>query len=86
MSLKKIALTSRAVALPPGATSRMPIGAQVAQTKPALIRTARLGTKVLGRVNGPGASMGRKHRIGSYRGLWRGMRWGEFPFFRSGFQ
>src|SRR5437764_1421905 len=41
--------------------------ASAALTVPALIRTAGLGTEVLGSVNGPGASGGRGHRVG-----WRG--------------
>ena len=72
--LEKIALTSRAVALPPGATARIAIGAQVAQAHPSPVITARMRTEMVGGVNLTGAAVGRWHRIGSYRRGSFGMR------------
>src|SRR2546428_4698046 len=71
--LKKIAFTSCAVELPPGATVRMPIGAQVAQTKPASIVTVRMRAKMPGGIHLTRAPVRRGHRIGAHRRRRRGM-------------
>src|SRR2546427_2792919 len=64
--LEKIALTSRAVALPPRAAARMTMGAQIASPEPAAIATARMGTAMPGGVHRAGAPVGRGHGVGSY--------------------
>jgi hypothetical protein len=49
--LEKIALTSRAVEFPPGATPRMAIRTQGAQAHPPAVIIARKRTKVMGGIN-----------------------------------
>ena len=72
--LGKVAFAGRTVALTPRATAGMAVGAQVAQPQPAAVGTARMRTKVPRGVDGPGAAVGRGHRLGSYRRRWRERR------------
>jgi hypothetical protein len=44
--LGKVAFAGNTVELTPETTTRMPIGAEVAQAQPAAIRTADMGAKV----------------------------------------
>ena len=70
VGLLEIALARRAGALPPGATTRMPVGTQVPQAQPTSIGTAGMRTEVLRGVDLTRAPMGRGHRIGRPRGRW----------------
>src|SRR2546426_7566923 len=51
VGLLEIALASRAGALPPGATTRMPVGTEIAQPHPAPIGTGGLRAKMRRRVH-----------------------------------
>src|SRR5262249_46308657 len=70
VGLLEIALASRAVELPPGATTRMPVGTQVPQAQPPSIGTAGMRTEVRRGVDLTRAPRGRGHRIGRHRGRW----------------
>jgi hypothetical protein len=48
----KISLTRRTLKLAPGLTTGMTIGADIAQTEPAVIRTIRIGTEMASRIDG----------------------------------
>src|SRR5262249_16178088 len=72
--LWKGAFAGRTVALPPLPPAGMAVGAQVAQPQPAAVSTGRMRTQVPRGVDGPGASVGRGQRLGSYRRRWRGLR------------
>src|SRR5215470_925960 len=63
--LEKIALTRCAVKLPPGATARMAIGTEIAQSQPALIVTARMRAEMPGGVDDTRAAGRRRHGSGS---------------------
>jgi len=65
--LQKVTLTGATVKLPPRATTRMAVGAQVTEPQPTAIVTARMGAKVLRGVDGTWASVGRRHRLGPLR-------------------
>src|SRR5919205_3754162 len=71
--LEKIARTRGAVELPPGATVRMAIGAEVAQPQPALIVTARMRAEMPGGVDDTRAAGGRRHGDRASWGLRLGM-------------
>jgi hypothetical protein len=58
VGLMEIALARHTLQLPPGLAARMPIGAEVAPSEPALISTIGLGTKVGLRVDGALAASG----------------------------
>src|SRR6266446_4823576 len=49
--LLEIAITARAMQLPPGATARMTVGRNIAQAEPAAIRTVGIGTEMPGGVD-----------------------------------
>jgi len=74
VGFEKIAFAGGALKLTPRAAVGMPVGAQLAKAQPASIRAARMGTKMHGGVKHTGASVGRWHRIGSYRRGRFGMR------------
>ena len=65
--LRKKAVAAKAVELPPGATTGMPIGPQVVQPEPAAIVTVEMQTKVPGGIDGTGAAVGWRHGIGPSR-------------------
>src|SRR5262252_179523 len=65
--LQKVSFTSATIQLAPQATARMAIRAEVPQPQPALIITARMGTKMHRSIDRARASMGRRHRIGAPR-------------------
>src|SRR5712691_7868392 len=70
--LEKIALASRAVELPPGATTRMPVGAHVAPIHPAPIVAGGIGAELLRGVHLARASPAGedRQRGGRWQGLW----------------
>src|SRR5215470_985888 len=72
--LGKVPFAGRTVELTPLTPAGMAVGAQVAQPQPAAVVTVRMRTKVPRGVDGPGASVGRGQRLGSYRRRWRGLR------------
>ena len=51
MGFEKVAPTAAAIQLSPGATVRMPVGADIASPEPAAIATGRLGTEMVGGVD-----------------------------------
>ena len=58
---QKITVARRAVALAPGATARMAIGAQIAQTEPAPVVTTGMRTAVHGGIDCTRTPVGRYH-------------------------
>ena len=58
--------------LAPGAPSGVAIGTQIAESRPAAIRTTGLGTKVPRGINDTRSSVRRGHGVGGYRRRWLG--------------
>src|SRR4030095_14471827 len=58
---QKVPLTRGTVELPPGATTGMPVGAQIAQTEPSPVITTGMRTKVPGGVDLTRTSVRRGH-------------------------
>jgi hypothetical protein len=56
MSFEKIALSTAAIQLSPGATAGMTVGADIASPKPAAIATGGMGTALVGGVDVAAAS------------------------------
>src|SRR5215510_10707780 len=73
MRLQKVAVAGGAVELSPWAITGMAIGTEVSQAQPAAIVTGGIRTEMPRGINLTGAAGGRKYRIGSHRGLWRGV-------------
>ncbi len=46
MGLEEVTLTTATIQLSPGATTGMPVGADIAQPEPAAIATVRIGTEM----------------------------------------
>jgi hypothetical protein len=72
VGLLEIALARRAVELPPGATTRMAVGTEIAQSPPALIGTGGIGAELLRGVHLARASPAGddRQRGGRWQGLW----------------
>jgi hypothetical protein len=74
MRLQKVALACRAGALPPGATTGMAVGPEIAKAKPAPIGTMAVRTQVPGGVDLTGSPVRRGPGGGRYRRGRLGMR------------
>src|SRR5262245_66368793 len=74
MMLGKVAVAGGTVELTPRAPVGMAVGAEVVQSYPAAIVTARMGAEVPGGIDLTRPPVGRGHRSRSHRWRWRGMR------------